>query len=45
VLFDAKQSDDRPGGFSLKLVRGLARIAGGDLVPSRGSFALVFARA
>jgi hypothetical protein len=33
------------GGFSLRLVRGLARIAGGDLVSSRDSFALVFRRA
>jgi hypothetical protein len=33
------------GGFSLRLVRGLARIAGGDLVASQAGFTLVFARA
>ena len=32
-------------GFSLRLVRGLARIAGSDLVSSRNSFALLFPRA
>jgi hypothetical protein len=31
-----------PGAFSLRLARGLARIAGGDLVSSRDSLALVF---
>ncbi|HEX8938119.1 MAG TPA: histidine kinase dimerization/phospho-acceptor domain-containing protein [Sphingomicrobium sp.] len=33
------------GGFSLRLARGLARIAGGDLVSDRDSLALVFPRA
>ena len=31
-------------GFALRLVRGLARIAGGDLAASRDHFALVFPR-
>jgi signal transduction histidine kinase len=31
-------------GFTLRLVRGLARIAGGDLVSGRETFALVFPR-
>ena len=43
-LFDAR-SDEVAGGFSLRLVRGLARIAGGDLVASQAGFTLVFARA
>jgi hypothetical protein len=30
------------GGFSLRLARGLARIAGGDLVTGRDAFSLVF---
>jgi len=33
------------GGFSLRLARGLARVAGGDLVSSRDAFSLVFPRA
>jgi signal transduction histidine kinase len=33
-----------PGAFSLRLARGLARIAGGDLTGSQDSFALVFPR-
>lgn len=33
------------GGFSLRLARGLARIAGGDLVSTRDALALVFPRA
>ncbi|WP_407828795.1 sensor histidine kinase [Sphingomonas sp.] len=33
------------GAFSLRLARGLARIAGGDLVSSRDTFALLFRRA
>ena len=33
------------GGFSLRLARGLARIAGGDLVSDRDSLTLVFPRA
>jgi hypothetical protein len=44
-LFDARV--DRKGlqrGF-LRLARGLARIAGGDLVGNRDAFALVFPRA
>ena len=32
------------GAFSLRLARGLARIAGGDLVSNRDAFALVFPR-
>jgi hypothetical protein len=32
------------GGFSLRLARGLARIAGGDLLASRDAFALQFPR-
>ena len=43
-LFDAR-SDKAEDGFSLRLVRGLARIAGGDLVASRAGFTLVFPRA
>jgi hypothetical protein len=37
--------DGLQGGFSLRLARGLARIAGGDLVSTRDSVALVFPRA
>ena len=33
------------GGFSLRLARGLARIAGGDLVTNRDTFSLRFPRA
>jgi His Kinase A (phospho-acceptor) domain len=33
------------GGFSLRLARGLSRIAGGDLLSGRDSFALLFPRA
>jgi signal transduction histidine kinase len=36
--------EGRPGAFTLRLVRGLARIAGGDLVSGRDSFALAFPR-
>ena len=43
-LFDAS-SDTIEDGFSLRLVRGLARIAGGDLLTSRAGFTLVFPRA
>ena len=32
------------GAFSLRLARGLARIAGGDLVSGQDSFALLFPR-
>jgi hypothetical protein len=44
-LFDARQGDEARGGFSLRLARGLARIAGGDLTASRDFFALAFPRA
>jgi hypothetical protein len=44
-LFGGEGGDGLPGGFSLRLARGLARIAGGDLVSSRDAFALVFPRA
>jgi hypothetical protein len=45
-LFNANRGrEGRQGGFSLRLARGLARIAGGDLVSSRDAFALVFPRA
>jgi hypothetical protein len=50
-MTDAQMFDPRtPGadhgaGFSLRLVRGLARIAGGDLVASPAGLTLVFARA
>jgi hypothetical protein len=43
-LFDEQRGEGIEGGFSLRLVRGLARIAGGDLVSSRDSFALLFPR-
>jgi hypothetical protein len=33
------------GGFTLRLARGLARIAGGELASSRDAFSLVFPRA
>jgi signal transduction histidine kinase len=41
-LFDTR-SDSGADRFSMRLARGLARIAGGDLVATRDSFALVFA--
>jgi len=44
-LFEAGWNGDATRGFSLRLVRGLARIAGGDLTASRDSFALTFPRA
>ena len=44
-LFGGAGRDGLEGGFSLRLARGLARIAGGDLVSSRDSFGLVFPRA
>ena len=51
-LFDAASPPAEAGdgmallaGFSLRLVRGLARIAGGDLVTSSAALALVFPRA
>jgi hypothetical protein len=44
-LFEsARGREGMQGGFSLRLARGLARIAGGDLVSSRDAFALVFPR-
>ncbi len=43
--FDSRLRSEEPGAFSLRLVRGLARIAGGDLVSNRDTFALVFPRA
>ena len=45
-LFDAARGEEGiEGGFSLRLARGLARIAGGDLVSNREALALVFPRA
>jgi hypothetical protein len=45
-LFDRMRGEEAvEGGFSLRLARGLARIAGGDLVSSRDAFALLFPRA
>jgi signal transduction histidine kinase len=41
----AVREEGMQGGFSLRLARGLARIAGGDLVSTRDAFALVFPRA
>jgi hypothetical protein len=43
-LFGGRRGEGVEGGFSLRLARGLARIAGGDLVSSRDAFALVFPR-
>jgi hypothetical protein len=44
-LFEApSEADALAGGFSLRLARGLARIAGGDLVADRDTVALVFPR-
>ena len=43
-LFGASGAEGVDGGFSLRLARGLARIAGGDLVASRDAFALAFPR-
>lgn len=43
-LFEAGRGDSMQAEFALRLARGLARIAGGDLVSSRDGFALVFAR-
>ena len=52
LLFDGEVTPEAPPdasgfstGFSLRLVRGLARIAGGDLVTTPTSLALVFPRA
>ncbi|MFL6740666.1 MAG: sensor histidine kinase, partial [Sphingomicrobium sp.] len=44
-LFGGTRGEGLEGGFSLRLARGLARIAGGDLVSSRDAFSLVFPRA
>ena len=44
-LFGGVRAEAVEGGFSLRLVRGLARIAGGDLISTRDFFALVFPRA
>ena len=43
-LFEGRRGEAVEGGFSLRLARGLARIAGGDLVSSRDAFALLFPR-
>ena len=40
-LFNVRQ-EDVSNGSSLRLIRGLARIAGGDLVTSPAGFTLVF---
>ena len=47
-LFDPGQTSDPEAtrvAFSMKLIRGLARIAGGDLVTSRAGLSLTFRRA
>jgi hypothetical protein len=44
-LFETARGKGMQAGFALRLARGLARIAGGDLVSGRDSFALVFPRA
>ena len=45
-LFDSSSGDGAgSAAFSLRLVRGLARIAGGDLVTSRAGLTMVFPRA
>ncbi len=44
-LFEARGQREGPrGGFSLRLARGLARIAGADVVGARDAIALVFPR-
>ena len=44
-LFEGRRAGEGPpGGFSLRLVRGLARIAGGDLTGSRDTLSLLFPR-
>jgi hypothetical protein len=43
-LFGGTRAEGVEGGFSLRLARGLSRIAGGDLVSNRDTFALVFPR-
>ena len=44
ALFEVRPGGDALDRFTLRLVRGLARIAGGDLVSSLDSLALVFPR-
>ena len=44
-LFDAGAGNAAAAAFSLRLVRGLARIAGGDLVTSHAGLTLAFPRA
>jgi hypothetical protein len=41
-LFEAPRGEGVEGGFSLRLARGLARIAGGDLISTSDAFALEF---
>ena len=43
-LFGGPGEEGVEGSFSLRLARGLARIAGGDLVAGRDDFALLFRR-
>jgi len=44
-LFETGGPSDRPrGGFSLRLARGLARIAGADVIATRDAIALIFPR-
>ena len=43
-LFESVGGEGVEGGFSLRLARGLARIAGGDLISSRDALALLFPR-
>jgi hypothetical protein len=45
LLENPRGGEGGQGSFRLRLARGLARIAGGDLLSSRDSFALVFPRA
>jgi signal transduction histidine kinase len=44
LLENPRGGEGGQGSFRLRLARGLARIAGGDLASSRDSFALVFRR-
>ena len=43
-LLDGAAEQGFEDGFSLRLARGLARIAGGDLISGRDAFSLVFPR-
>jgi hypothetical protein len=45
LLENPRGGEGGQGSFRLRLARGLARIAGGDLLSNRDSFALVFPRA